>query len=190
MDGELRSYLSLNTIEGDDNESAFNYLTEFLDSLQISGLPPHELRLKKGAIVMLLRNLNVNNGLTNGTRLVVLEMYDNCLKLRIITGANTGAIIFLPRINLIPSDTRFPFTIKRKQFPIKLAFAITINKSQGQTLSKVGIVLHQPVFAHGQLYVAMSRVSDSTGLKMQILHDNRNNSVSTRTRNIVYKEVL
>ncbi|XP_053200752.1 uncharacterized protein LOC128385852 [Panonychus citri] len=190
LSGESKTYLSLNTIEDSDDNSNFNYPTEFLDNLQISGLPPHKLELKKGAIVMLLRNLNLDNGLTNGTRLSVIEMFERSLKLRILTGANTGNIVFLPKINLIPSDTRLPFSFKRKQFPIKLAFAVTINKAQGQTLSKVGIYLPSPVFSHGQLYVAMSRVSGETNLKIKIDNLTRSQTINNITKNIVYKEVL
>lgn len=51
-----------------------------------------------------------------------------------------------------------PFTLRRIQFPIRLAFLVTINKSQGQTFDRVGIFLPSPVFTHGQLYVAFSHV--------------------------------
>ncbi|XP_053213304.1 uncharacterized protein LOC128396721 [Panonychus citri] len=189
LDGQSKVYFSLNTIQDDNNNLEFHYPTEFLDNLQISGLPPHKLELKNGAIVMLLRNLNLDNGLTNGTRLSVVEMYERSLKCRILTGTNSGNIVFLPKIDLIPSDTRLPFSFKRKQFPVKLAFAVTINKAQGQSLSKVGIYLPSPVFSHGQLYVAMSRVSEANDLKIRIetLTQSRLRNI---TRNIVYKEIL
>jgi len=50
----------------------------------------------------------------------------------------------------------YPFIFKRRQFPIKLAFAVTINKSQGHTFDRVGVDLRKDVFNHGQLYVATS----------------------------------
>ena len=52
----------------------------------------------------------------------------------------------IPRINLTPSDPTIPFQMMRKQFPIKIAFAITINKAQGHTLQKAGLYLPEPIF--------------------------------------------
>ncbi|XP_065318878.1 uncharacterized protein LOC135926873 [Gordionus sp. m RMFG-2023] len=79
------------------------------------------------------------------------------LTLKVLTGTNKGYRVFLPRIDLAPSDSQLPFTLKRRQFPIIPAFVITINKSQGQTFDHVGLFLPEPVFAHGQLYVALTR---------------------------------
>ena len=66
--------------------------------------------------------------------------------------------MYIPRIPLCPSeDDVLPFTFKRKQFPIRLSFAMTIKKAQGQTIPTVSVYLPQPIFSHGQLYVALSR---------------------------------
>jgi hypothetical protein len=79
---------------------------------------------------------------------------------------------------------------QRVQFPIRLAFAMTINKSQGQTLDFVGLYLPSPVFSHGQLYVAMSRVKTPTSLKVLIARNNDSNSTPNTTDNVVYQEVF
>jgi len=65
-------------------------------------------------------------------------------------------------MNLIPFDSRLSFKFQKRQFPISLCFAMTINKSQRQLLSKVGLYLPRPIFTHGQLYVALSRVKTKT----------------------------
>ena len=76
----------------------------------------------------------------------------------------------------------------RKQFPVSVSFAMTINKSQGQSLSKVGLYLPRRVFTHGQLYVALSRIKSKKGLKVVISYPDGN--WSNTATNVVYKEVL
>lgn len=82
--------------------------------------------------------------------------------------------------------------MSQKQFPIRLAFCITINKSQGQTFDKAGIYLSKPVFTHGQLYVAFGRVKSPEGLKLFIENNNNqsNQKECSYTKNIVYREIL
>ena len=89
---------------------------------------------------------------------------DNAIDCKIVNGQHAGNQVFVPRIPLSPSeDISLPFKFKRKQFPIRLSFALTINQAQAQTIPNVGIYLPEPVFFHGQLYVALSRgVSHST----------------------------
>ena len=91
-------------------------------------------------------------------------------------------------MNLIPSDPGLPFKFRRKQFPLTLCFAMTINKSQGQSLSRVGVYIPKPVFTHGQLYVAVSQVTSRKGLKLLIL--DKDNNVCKETTNVVYREVF
>lgn len=70
--------------------------------------------------------------------------------------------------------------MQRRQFPVKLAFAVTANKAQGQKQDTVGIFLPTPMFSHGQLYVAMSRATDAKNLKISV----------PNTANVVFREVL
>ena len=137
---------------------------------------------------MLLRNLNQSAGLCNGTRLIITQLGDRVIEAGIITGINIGAKVFIPRISLSPSDTKWPFILRRRQFPITVCFAMTINKSQGQSLKNVGLFLPNTVFSHGQFYVAVSRVTSRSGLKVLIKNEDPN--CNTTTKNIVYKEVF
>ena len=97
------------------------------------------------------------------------------------------------RMPLRPSDTDLPFTFCRQQLPLRLAYAMTINKSQGQTFDRVGILLDRPCFAHGQLYVAMSRVRSKEGLKIHVVggtNDQGKYRGKFYTKNIVHTQVL
>ncbi|XP_061436207.1 uncharacterized protein LOC133361288 isoform X1 [Lethenteron reissneri] len=88
-------------------------------------------------------------------------------------------------------DTKdFPFRLRRKQFPIVPAFAMTINKAQGQTVHNLGLYLPTPCFSHGQLYVALSRVTARSNIKALIEgpHDEEEDGVYTK--NIVYRQIF
>ena len=133
---------SADTVKNDDGTDNFNnnlYPTEFLNSINVNGLPLHKLELKVRALVMLLRNMDVNSGLCNGTTMKVIILLKHwtkttkILKVQITNGSHIEDYALIPRIELSPSDLLLPFKLSRRQFPIKLCFAMTINKAQGQS---------------------------------------------------------
>ena len=189
MPGRARTYNSCDTVVNDDN--AIDYPVEFLNELTIPGVPPHRLTLKVDCPIMLLRNLDAANGLCNGTRLLVKDMQEHVVECEIITGAHVGKRVFIPRITLTPSDTGLPFNLSRRQFPFKPCFGMTINKSQSQTLNKVGLYLPTHVFGHGQLYVAFSRVGRPDDIKVFVQEGKiRGHPNDTFTRNVAWTRKL
>jgi len=188
IDGDEHVYESVDTVNSEDGEDINNFPTEYLYSLTPTGLPPHILKLRKGVIIMLLRNLNISKGLCNGTRLTVVELRRHVLRCHILTGqrASEDNDILIPRITLSSDDSQMPFKLCRRQFPVRVAFAMTINKAQGQTFDRVGLLLRQPVFSHGQLYVAFSRVRKLEDIKVKIEHG----EAGMITKNVIYREIL
>ena len=126
---------------------------------------------------MLIRNIDAPR-LCNGTRLIVKQLLRHVIQATILTGCAKGEDVFIPRIPIIPSDGIVPF--RRIQFPVKLCFAMTINKAQGQSLTIAGIDLRTPCFSHGQLYVSCSRAGKEENLFILAPDGKANNVVYHR----------
>ena len=107
-------------------------------------------------------------------------MNDNILEAKIISGEYKGEKVIIPRIPICPKG--YPFEFKRIQFPVKVCFAMSINKSQGNTLKHVGLALDNACFSHGQFYVGCSRVGREINLKIM--------APDNTTVNVVYQEIL
>ena len=172
---------------GADPAEADPIPVEYLCSLSGSGLPPGELNLKVGSPVILLHSLRPSAGLCNRTQMIVTCISTCILEVRLIGGEHNRQVAFIPRISMVPTastDTNFQF--KCRQFPIRLAFALSINKAQGQSVKYVGLNLQTPIFAHGQLYVALSCATASCNVKI-LLPDDATEPV---TQNVIYQDVL
>uniref|UniRef100_UPI00358E4B35 ATP-dependent DNA helicase PIF1-like n=1 Tax=Myxine glutinosa TaxID=7769 RepID=UPI00358E4B35 len=179
----VHTYLSTDSVLSDDPEEVAAYAIEFLNAQTPNGLPKHKLELKLGATIILMRNINPKKGLCNGTRLIVRDLQRHVICAAILSTEYRGQYVMLPKIAISSQDSPLPITIVRCQFPVRLAYCLTINKAQGQSLRYVGLYLPKPVFSHGQLYVAVSRAKSFAGLKVFT-------SNGRLTENVVYHEVL
>jgi ATP-dependent DNA helicase PIF1 len=179
--------------EVDDNTTRRLVHQDELNLIYETGLPPHKLIVKPGAIATLIKNLDVKAGLVNGTRLRILDVNRDRMSVEIISDFPNleERIVTLPRVRFL-KEISHTLVMVRVQFPIRLAFAVTVNKSQGLTLDKVltilqlfpntmllmhssflqvGLFLPNPLTDHGKLYVAMSRVRHKEDLKFCIYDD-------------------
>ena len=189
--GDAYHCLSADTVENDYDTEYYNVCAETLNAMNhIPGIPLHRLILKKNVPVMLLRNLSQADGLCNGTRLLVKEVINGRLQVASIMAPGQkhhDKVVLIPRIKLIPEDTTLPYIWSRRQFPVRVAFAMTIDKSQGQTLQRVGVYLKSECFSHGQLYVAASRVGTPTNIKFAA---DKDDAGEFRTINVVWQDAL
>ncbi|EOA29467.1 hypothetical protein CARUB_v100246551mg, partial [Capsella rubella] len=117
--------------------------------------------------------------------LQITQMGNNVLEARVITGDIVGDRVLIPKVFIKPSDTKLPFRMRRRQFPLAVAFTMNINKSQGKSLEEVGLYLPRPIFSHGQLYVALSRVTSKKGLRVMII--DKEGKPQAQTMNVVFK---
>jgi ATP-dependent DNA helicase PIF1 len=122
--GEAKQYLSSNRIvKASNTYDSYDllYPIEFLHTLNANNFPHHELILKKGVLVMLLRNINQSEGLCNGTRLIITALGDIVIEVQLITRTYQGKKVLIPWISLTLKTTEWPFILERRQYPIKIA---------------------------------------------------------------------
>ena len=190
----VQTYTALNVV---CKEHAWNCDTNLLNRIENGNLPPNKLRLKIGVPIILLRTIDKSKKLCNGTRLIVVRLTNHLIQAirledAMILGKNSP-IHIIPRINCVDSNNTLHWNWYRKQFPIKICYCITINRSQGQSLKTVGMYLPQPVFAHGQLYVGCSRAQLADNLLFKFENvEYRNGKYKNKyiTENIVYYEII
>ena len=182
--GQCKLYLSTD----EELDGAGNVITdlppEVLNNMYRPGLPVHNLNLKVKALVMCMRNLS--RDVCNGTKLQVQSLHQNLIDCLILTGPARGNTVSIPRIILTDSSSPDTVILRRKQFPLSIAYAMTIDKSQGQSLQRVGVALNTPCFAHGQLYTGLSRCRDPSFVALYVPQDDLSRR---RVKNVVWKEV-
>ncbi len=188
--GQSVSFFSSDSLISDESNPNTAFADpEHLNQLNVSGVPPYELKLKTNTLAMIMRNVNFSSGLVNGQKCVLHAVNRNSrvIQAELLTEEKPHPIVFVPRINFTATVGKRGngISFSRVQFPLRTAYSITINKSQGQTLSRIGLDLRSAAFAHGQLYVALSRAQNKASIMCLLPPSNIVNDVP-HTDNIVY----
>ncbi|EAU89526.2 ATP-dependent DNA helicase PIF1 [Coprinopsis cinerea okayama7 len=149
------------------------------------GLPPHAVSVKVGSVCRLLRNFSIDRGLVKNARVLVKGVGTRLITVQIVreSGVQEGEDILIPRITF-EANLYSGHTLCRRQFPLAPAYATTFNSCQGLTLDRVGIDLTSPVFSHGQLYTAMSRIRNRHHAIVRM------DEGQASTTNVTYLEIL
>jgi ATP-dependent exoDNAse (exonuclease V) alpha subunit len=162
--------------------------TEVLNGFGHVSVPSHQLLLKIGDICLITRNLSRRYGLANNTRVRILHIAKVYIRVQTLDEQPKSAT--LPRICF---KFRLPFQesyeMMRIQFPLRLAYCLTYNKSQGQTMKKVLVDISKPPFAHGHLYVALSRVTNYQNIKIICTAEQVYENCPV-VDNVTYKELI
>lgn len=190
LPGASRTYLATDSLK-ETEEIELEGEQGILDHVSRNtppGLPPSLLTLKPGAVVRLLRNFSVDRGLVKNVRAVVEGTGDRLIRVRLLSIENGVGIIdpeevLIPRI-CFSESLHSGHTLLRRQFPLALAYATTFNSCQGLTLDRVGVDLTHPVFSHGQLYTALSRIRNRAHGIVRLPEG------ETSALNITYNEIL
>ena len=195
--------IMLSTDEFMDVDDPYNHLKNMindkvLNAYDKANIPPHELKLKVHDICIIVRNMNVNDGISNNSRVRIIRI---CIEKYILVELLDGSEdrFYIPRIKFQFKVNRgYSFEMCRVQYPLRRAYAMTFNKSQGQTLKKVVLDLRGNSFAHGLLYVGFSRVTNYNNIAIYVNENNiffRNNDLDERNgcaciENLVYSDML
>jgi len=169
---------------GENAAVAEPFAVEYLQSISLALLLASCLQLNIGEPIILLHNLGFCEGCCNDMRMRVLRIRRNCMEVTIMGKRFDGKVWLLHTIKFMTSEEELTFILQHTQFPICLCYAMTVNKSQGQSFEHVGIYLYTLAFTDGQLYVALSRVTSLNGLTLL-----PSEQTLTLTQIIVYLEV-
>jgi ATP-dependent DNA helicase PIF1 len=187
------TYTSYDCYDGVDDPNGHLASTlrsqDVLNRFNANGVPQHELILKVGDICLLLRTIAPDMGLTTNTRVKVVALYERSVRVQKLSD---GTFHNIPKINFtIKLPYGKSFKMRRSQIPLALAYAMTVNKSQGQEFERVLVDLTSEAFSHGHLYVALSRIRKPTNILIFVKDDNLNpQGTFLSTQNVVYKRLL
>jgi len=169
---------------------------EVLRAIKVPNVPEHDLILKVDDICIILRHMTaIGAHVATNTRVRINHITSHLITARMLTeGDEDSKVIRIPRIRFkFPINSTNSYTLLRTQFPLRLAYSMTYNKCQGQTLSKVLLDTTEEPFSHGHAYVSLSRIRSSEMIRIFCKPEHiiqiDNEDVPT-IKNIVYKEAL
>ncbi len=190
LDGEKIELLSADSCVSDNTDPENRFApTEVMHTFTAPGVPQHRLVVKVGCVCILMRNLSFDDGLVNGAKVVIRNATNRIVEADLLREGFAPKRVSIPRILFKFQPMNSALTALRRQFPLRLAYSLTYNKSQGQTLERVGLDLRNDVFCHGQLYVALGRVRNRESIRV-LVPPNRIINGAAAVANIVYPELL
>ena len=161
MEGEVTVYTAIDVNK--EGKPASEYEIKNIERFQ-KGAFPREIRLKVGARVLILRNIDIPGGWVNGARAEVVRIIsENCIILRHLLN---GKELLLGRMEQDVAYEHSTAALMRNQLPITLGWCLTTHKVQGMTLDRAYVKLDKTFFASGQAYTALSRVRRSADLSL------------------------
>ena len=162
---------------------------EVLNRYNDVSVPPHNLILKEDDICFIMRNLLKKDGLTNNTRVRIIKIQRYSIRVCSID-TTISKVFSIPRIFFkVSLPYGRGFTMIRKQFPPRLAYSMTYNKSQGQELFKCLVDIRSPPFVHGHLHVvALSKIKFYDNIRIFCTDENIDEN-ATILKNFFYESL-
>lgn len=188
--GEYKQYLAADSIKEAtetgllSDESALDYASRQTPP----GLPPFCLNVKTNAVFRILRNFSIDRHLVKNVKVLVTGVGNHIITVKVLRDRPSLSDlieedVILPRISFLHT-LHSGHTLLRRQFPLAPAYSTTFHSCEGLTYDKIGIDLTRPVFTHGQLYTALSRVRCRTDAKVRL------RAGESTTTNITYHQLL
>ena len=179
--------LSADTLDIDSTGLIEPHLTaEFLTLQNAPGAPPHDLHIVVGGLFELMRNFNPVERLMNHVPVIVKAVHHHHILIETLDGREYP----LPRIVFRWQIANGTSTMARRQYPLRAAYASTFNGGQGRTLERACLDVRRSPFAHGHLYVGVSRVKNRDDMRVLPDFENLDQNGNALVRNVVWPELL
>lgn len=189
--GNSKTFFAADSLKEADDSGLListNAVLDYVARHNPPGLPPHTLHIKTNGVFRLLRNFSIDRQLVKNVRVVVTDIGNRIITVKILRDRASlrhedDEEVIIPRITFY-HVLHSGHTLLCRQFPLAPAYSTTFHSCEGLTYDKIGIDLTRPVFTHGQLYTALSRVRKRQDVKVRLREN------ETTTTNITYHEIL